>query len=229
MRQFACSQGKAKTDKLDAEMIAQYALASKLEPFQIADRDLLRLRELNTRRSQAISMLNQEENRLEHKLSRDIERLIKKNIRSYEKEIKQLDEMLEEFILEKEGIKKKIDLIASMPGVGIQTGITVLCELPELGTLDRSRVAAITGLAPFNRDSGTYSGRRKTNTSRPKIKSVLFMCAMSAIRCNPRIKSFYNRLKNQGKPGKLVLVASMRKMIITLNSMVAKEKFWTCT
>lgn len=226
VRQFANSQGKAKTDKLDAEMIAKYAKSSKLEPFSLADKSILELRELNTRRNQAISMHRKESNRLEHKPSKIIEKMIKQKVKSYQKEIDMLNELIEEHIKTNKKLEEKISLMVSMPGIGVQTAVTILCELPEIGNLDRGSVAAISGLAPFNKDSGTLSGRRKTKPSRQKIKSVLYMCSMISIKCNPRIKSFYQRLKSKGKSGKLALVACMRKMIITLNAMIKKESFW---
>ena len=226
VRNFASSQGKAKTDKLDAEMIAEYAKASDLKPFSLADKNLLALRELNVRRLQALSMLQAEANRLEHNLSPAITKLIKQKVRAYEKEVVLLDEMITDIIKANQDLSGKVELLRSIPGVGLQTAVTILSEIPELGSLDKGSAAAIAGLAPFNRDSGTYSGKRKISYSRQRVKAVLYMAAMTALRCNAKIKNFYKRLKKRGKPGKLALVACMRKLILIINSMLANGSTW---
>lgn len=227
IRKFASSQGKAKTDKIDAEMIAKYAKASDLKPFNLADKGLLELRELNIRRLQAMSMMQKEANRLEHKLPLAIKNLIKQKARSYEKEIVLLDKMIIEVIDRNEEIANKIDLIKSVPGVGLQTAITILSEIPELGTLDKNSIAAMTGLAPFNKDSGTLQGKRRVSYSRQRVKAILYMVAMSGLRCNDKIKSFYKKLKKKGKPGKLALTACMRKLIVIINAMIANKTYWS--
>jgi len=226
IRKFASSQGKAKTDKIDAQMIAKYAKVSDLKPFNLADKALLELRELNVRRSQALSMMQQEANRLEHKLPKTIEKLIKQRVKSYEKEIEILNEMIMDCIKNNQEVSRKIDLIKSIPGVGLQTAVTILSEIPEIGNLDRNSIAAIAGLAPFNKDSGTLQGKRRITYSRQRIKAVLYMAAMSALRCNTKIKSFYKKLKKKGKPGKLALVACMRKLIVIINSMLTHKTAW---
>ena len=119
-----------------------------------------------------------------------------------------------------------MEIIKSIPGIGDITAITLISELPELGYLNKSEVASLTGLAPFNKDSGTYQGKRKITRSRPRIKRVLYMAAMSAIRNNSEIKEFYNKLKQKGKPGKLALIACMRKLVIYVNAMVASNSKW---
>lgn len=226
VREFANSQGKAKTDKLDAEMIAKYAKASNLIPFSLAQKELLELRELNIRRSQAMSMMRQEANRLEHKLPKAIEKLIKKNIRSYEKETALLDEMILDCIETNPELLKKVNLVRSIPGAGLQTAVTILSELPELGSLDRSEAGSMSGLSPRNKDSGTQIGKRRISYSRQRVKGVLYMSAMTAIRVNPKIKAFYQKLRKKGKPGKVALTACMRKMIVIINSMLASETHW---
>lgn len=226
VRCFAKSQGKAKTDKIDAMMIAKYARVSELKPFKIADKNSLRLRELNTRRSQTLDLLSQEANRLEHKHSKDIERLIKKNTQFFKKQLEFIEEKINALIEEDSYLQEKMEIIKSIPGIGDITAITLISELPELGYLNKSEVASLTGLAPFNKDSGTYQGKRKITRSRPRIKRVLYMAAMSAIRNNSEIKEFYNKLKQKGKPGKLALIACMRKLVIYVNAMVASNSKW---
>lgn len=227
VRKFASSQGKAKTDKIDAEMIAKYTKVSDLQAFNLADRGLLELRELNIRRSQAMSMMRQETNRLEHKHSRTIEKFIKQKIKSYEKEIALLDQMILDCIQQNEELSGKVDLVKSIPGVGLQTAVTLLSEVPEIGFLDKYAIAAVTGLAPFNRDSGTLKGKRRISYSRQRVKAVLYMAAMSAIQHNSKIKSFYQKLKKKGKPGKLALTACMRKLVVILNSMLSTGSHWS--
>lgn len=230
IRDFARSQGLlAKTDKLDAKIIAKYAQVSDLVIISEIDKKAEYLRDLNTRRKQIINLINEEQNKLEHKHHKVIEKTIKMSLKALEKGLHMIENEIEELIKTNKMLSEKKEILESIPGIGSISALTLIAELPELGSLSKSKIAALSGLAPMNRDSGKYLGYRKVGHSRASIKSVLYMAAMSAIKCNIRIKEFYLKLRSKGKPGKVALVACMRKLIIFMNAMLQKKAFWQTT
>ena len=225
VREFARSQGLlAKTDKLDTYVIAQYAKASDLIVTNSRDNDREALKELNVRRRQILDLINQEENKLEHDYSEFVTKSINSSLEYLRKELSNIEDEIEKFIEGNAELKKKKELLETIPGIGKVTAITLIADLPELGKLSKSKIASLAGLAPMNHDSGKFSGQRKTKHSRRQIKSVLYMAAISATKSNPRIKSFYGKLKAKGKKGKVALVACMRKLVIYANAMLKEGK-----
>lgn len=227
VREFARSQGVAKTDKLDAKMIAKYAKSTELNLYKLPDQEFLELRDLNTRREQLLKSLNIETNRLDRLNNLPTyaaKHSINKIISLIKKEIEIIEQKIDDLIIDHQTTRERIDLLTSMPGIGKQTALVMLCELPELGQTSKNKISALTGLAPFNKDSGTMEGSRKISKSRGKIKAVLYMACMSAIQNNRKISEFYFRLKEKGKSARLAIIACMRKMIIYLNAMMAKQE-----
>lgn len=225
VREYARSQGKlAKTDKLDVYVIAQYAKVSELTILKSRNKNIDALKELTVRRKQILDLLKQEKNKLEHEYGKLVKKTIKMSLDTLEKQLCLINDEIIVVINGNDDLKKKKAILESMPGIGNIAALTLIAELPELGALSKPQIASLSGLAPLNRDSGKYSGKRKTGHSRPNIKSVLYMAAISAIKVNPKIKTFYEKLKKKGKPGKVALVACMRKMIVYANAMLNKQE-----
>lgn len=226
VRALAKATGKlAKTDVIDARLIAEYAF--KIQPPVLApkeDREI-RLEELVTRREQLVEMCVAEQNRLgtiHESLKGDIREHIewlKTRIQALEAEI---DALLDKLPSWREQAKR----LDSIPGVGVITAVTVLAEMPELGQLDRQKIAALAGLAPFNRDSGKKRGKRRIFGGRKGARRVLYMACLSAIKCNPIIRSLYVRLTEKGKVFKVAITACMRKMLTIMNAMARDKVNW---
>lgn len=197
VRDFAKSQGKVKTDKLDAKMIANYAKSSKLKLCKGFDQDLLKLKELNTRRRQLLDLINQESNRLEHHFKTDIKTSIDSVLACLKNELCNLETAIDNLILDSTSINNKVDILVSIPGIRRVCAVTLLAELPELGLLDKAEIANLGGLAPQNYDSGKYKGHRFVNRSRAEVKKVLYMSAMNARSNNSKIKVFFEKLKKK--------------------------------
>ena len=226
IRDFAKATGKlAKTDKIDAEVIAHFADAIRPEIRPLKDEQTQKLTELLARRSQLVDMLTAEKNRLQQATT-----TLKKDIQSHitwlEKHLENIEVDLKELIKETPVWREKDKIIQSIPGVGPIMSSVLLSCLPELGTINRRQVASLVGVAPFNRDSGKFKGKRAIWGGRASVRSVLYMCALTAIRCNPIIKSFYNRLIKAGKLPKVAITACMRKLLVTLNVMVKNGTAW---
>lgn len=228
IRDFARSQGKAKTDKLDARMIAAYAKSSELRLYKGFDQDLVKLKELGTRRRQLLDMINQEGNRLQYRYKTNVKASMEAVLTCLHNELEDIDGAIDNLINKSESLKEKIDILTSIPGIGRVCAITVLSELPELGELGKAEVANLGGLAPQNYDSGQTKGHRYVNRSRSTIKRILYMSAMNARCNNPKIKGFFEKLKRRGKSGKLALVACMRKLLIYMNYMIKNKEMWIC-
>lgn len=227
MRDFAKATGKlAKTDTIDARTIARFAELLQPEARPLKDEEAQRLTALNTRRRQIVEMITAEKNRFS---SAPIwtRNDIKAHISWLEKCLKKVDNDLSNLLRKSPVWKQKNDILRSAPGVGPVTATTLLSNLPELGNLSRKKIAALVGVAPLNRDSGTFRGKRTTWGGRRSIRSVLYMSVVSAIRCNPVIKKFYRRLCDAGKPPKVAITACMRKLLIILNTMVKNQALWT--
>jgi transposase len=227
MRDFAKATGKlAKTDAIDARIIARFAEVLQPEVRPLKDEEAQRLTAFNTRRRQIVEMITAEKNRL---TSAPIwtRKDIKTHITWLEKCLEKVNGDLSNFLKKSPVWKEKNDILRSAPGVGPVTATTLLSNLPELGELSRKKIAALVGVAPLNRDSGLFRGKRTTWGGRQSIRSVLYMSAVSAIRCNPVIKNFYRRLCEAGKPPKVAITACMRKLLIILNTMIKNRTLWS--
>lgn len=226
VRNFARSTGQlAKTDKLDARMIAFFAQAVKPKMRPLRTEEEIHLDALVTRRRQIISMLTAEKNRKVTTHPKLLDRL-QQHIHWLKTEIKDLDEEINWFIQQRDEWREKAALLRSVPGVGPVTVSTLLAELPELGTRNRQQIAALVGVAPLNRDSGKMRGKRRVFGGRASVRRTLYMSALVATRSNPVIKAFYERLLANGKEKKVALTACMRKLLVILNSMIRHNQSW---
>ncbi|MDA1279408.1 MAG: IS110 family transposase [Chloroflexi bacterium] len=229
VRDFAKSIGRlAKTDVLDARVLAHFAEAVKPEPRPLPDEQARQLSALLSRRRQITEMLTAERNRLQSADS-TVRRRLKVHIRWLERELSDIDNDLDDAIKASPPWRVKDDILKSVPGIGPVVSITLLSELPELGQLNRKQIAALAGVAPLNRDSGTLSGRRTVWGGRSRVRAALYMAALVASRYNPVIRDFYTRLCTAGKPKKVALTASIRKLLLILNSMVKNEEKWNAS
>ncbi|HEU4351249.1 MAG TPA: IS110 family transposase [Burkholderiales bacterium] len=227
VRDFARASGRlAKSDQIDARILSAFGKAIEPHVTSLPDEDAQALQGLLLRRQQLVAMRVQEHQRLEHAHS-VMRKNIKKHIDWLDQEIDKLDVDLTAGLRKSPAWRAKDELLRSLKGIGRITSGTLLVALPELGRLDRRQIAALVGLAPFNRDSGTMRGRRSIYGGRARIRTLLYMAATTAIRCNPVIRAFYERLKSRGKPHKVALVACMRKMLTILNAMVRESTPWT--
>jgi len=226
VRRYAQAIGVlAKTDRIDAQVIAQYA--AKLEPEfrSIPDKTSHKIRDLLARRSQLMEMSTMEKNRLQI-MPKSLHSSIKSLLKTLQTQIKSITRQIEQEVAKVDHWQTKTDILTSVPGVGKVLAFTLLSELPELGELNRKEIAALVGVAPINRDSGKLTGKRRIRSGRHRVRTVMFMAMLSAIQCNPVFKQFYERLKAQGKPPKVALIACMRKMVVMLNTMVKNQEPW---
>jgi len=226
VRYFAKATGQlAKTDRLDADLLARSAERVRPAPRPLAAPVLQHLDALLTRCRQLLDMLTAERNRLEHATLAVRQSLID-HIRWLERELADVDQDLDRTIAESPVWQAKENLLRSVPGVGPVVSRTLLAELPELGCLNRKQIAALVGVAPLARDSGTHRGKRLVWGGRAPVRAVLYMGALVASRRNPVIRGFYWRLVGAGKPKKLALVACMRKLLTILNAMMRSNHGW---
>jgi transposase len=224
VRDFAKALGfLAKTDRIDAEVIARFAEAVKPEPRYVPDQQLLELKELASRRRQLIVMLNGEKNRLLRTQTAPSRTSIKCVIEALESQLKSMDDGISRLIESSPVWRTQDNLLRSIKGVGPATSSALIAALPELGRLNRREIASLVGLAPFNVDSGKLRGRRAVKGGRPDVRKSLYMAALVACRWNPKIKSFSERLLAEGKRKKVVLIACMRKLLIILNAVLREE------
>lgn len=226
VRQFAKAQGIiAKTDKLDSRLIAQFAAVMKPEARPLNSKKVRYIRDLLSRKRQLNEMRTQELNR-QHKAPAILAATHKRLIKVLDKEIDGINKLLTKAVNEVTEWQRTYEILNSVPGIGEGVTFTLLGELPELGQLSPRKIAALCGLAPFNRDSGMMKGKRRIKGGRAPIRTVLYMAMLSAIQCNPAIKRFYNKLVEQGKHKKVALTACMRKMMTILNAMVRDNCEW---
>ena len=226
VRDFAKATGTlAKTDILDAGVLAHFADAVRPEVRPLKDAETQVLNSLTARRHQVMTMLVSEKNRLGSAIGAVTPR-IEAHIAWLEQELSDLDKGLRQTLRRSPVWREKDDLLRTVPGVGEQLSLTLLANLPELGTLNRRQIAALVGVAPYNRDSGTRRGKRAVWGGRSRVRAVLYMGALVASRHNPAIRDFYQRLLAAGKPKKVALVASMRKLLVILNSMLKHGSSW---
>jgi transposase len=227
VRDFARALGRlAKTDRIDAEVLALFADRVRPEYRPLPDAALRGLEAHVARRRQLVDMLVAETNRLGQVADRDVRKQIQRHIQWLQRELKGVDGDLGDTIRRTPLWRAKDDLIRSVPGVGRVTSFTILAAFPQLGTLRGKQAAALTGLAPFNVDSGTFTGRRRIWGGRANVRSVLYMAALTAVRWNPVIREFYQRLLRAGKAKKVALVACARKLLVILNAILRDQRPW---
>ncbi len=227
VRDFAKSLGLlAKTDSLDAQVIAQFAQRVCPTPRPLPDVQAQELSALLARRRQLIQMRTAEENRLGSTMMPALRQEIQEHLAWLEERLQRLDDDLGNRLRESPLWREKEDLLRSVPGVGPVLSSTLLADLPELGTLARKQIAALVGVAPINHDSGRRKGQRHIRGGRAQVRSTLYMATIASTRCNPIIRFFYLRLCAQGKPKKVALVASMHKFLIILNAMLKHRTPW---
>jgi transposase len=227
VRSFAGALGKrAKTDGIDAAVIAAFAAAMRPELRTLPDAETRLLADLVARRRQITAMIVAEENRARTATAKATQKSIKRLLAALRRELESLNEDLDGHIRKSPIWLVRQDILTSMPGVGPIVARTLLAELPELGSLDRRRIAALAGLAPFTRQSGTWRGKSFIGGGRSAVRSSLFMAGLVAIRHNPVLKAFRDRLVAKGKLKIVALVATMRKLLTILNAMIRDQKPW---
>lgn len=226
-RDFGKATGKlAKTDVLDAKLLAHFASAVRPEPKALPDAAALEFAAILARRRQVVEMLTAEKNRSRTAI-KPVRQRIGKHISWLEQELDDTDRDLAQAVHNSPLWREKEDLLKSVPGVGTVLSSTLLGQLPELGALNRKQIAALVGVAPLNRDSGKFRGKRSVWGGRASVRSALYMSTLVAARHNPVIKAFYHRLCAAGKPKKLALTACMRKLLTILNAMMRDRTHWS--
>ena len=226
VRDFAKATGTlAKTDALDAGVLAHFADVVRPDVRPLKDAETQVLSSLTARRHQVMTMLVAEKNRLGSAIAA-VRPRIEAHIAWLEQELSEIDEGLRQTLRSSPVWREKDDLLRTVPGVGQQLSLTLLANLPELGTLNRREIAALVGVAPYNRDSGALRGKRAVWGGRSRVRAVLYMGALVASRHNPAIRDFYQRLLAAGKPKKVALVACMRKLLVILNAMLKHGSAW---
>jgi transposase len=227
IRDFARATGQlAKTDALDARLLALFAEVVQPAARPLPTAAAQALGDLVTRRRQLVDMLGAERNR--HQQARDLrlQRRIATHIRWLTKALAEIEADLDTLIRSSPIWRERDNLLHSVPGIGDITAYTLIADLPELGHLDRRKIAALVGVAPFNRESGHWRGRRTIAGGRPAVRSVLYMATLTAVRFNPAIAHFYQRLTAAGRPKKVALTAAMRKLLTILNAMLRDQRPW---
>ena len=226
IRDFARSVGLlAKTDAIDAQIIARFAEAVRPEFRPLKDLETQKLEDLNNRRRQIVEMISAEKNRFGMAPPWS-QKDIRAHIAWLEKRLNKVNDNIDGLIKQSPIWSQKEKILTSVLGVGPVVSTTLLCGLPELGSLSARKLSALVGVAPFNRDSGQYRGRRACWGGRAHVRAALYMAALTASRCNPVIRAFYLRLRNAGKPAKVALVACMHKILVILNAMVKNNTCW---
>lgn len=231
VRNFARAKGRfAKTDRIDALMLAEYAATMQPAAGEERDDATQALGLLVLRRRQLVETLAAEQNRqgsLPVTIQDDgVDKSFETVMMALVRAITAIERQIDDLIMASEAFKTRDRLMRTVPGIGPVNSQTLIAELPELGTLTRRQVASLVGLAPFSRDSGAFRGYRSIHGGRRQIRTVLYMATITAIRCNPNIKAFYDRLKDEGKKPKVAITACMRKLIVTLNAIVRDQKEW---
>jgi transposase len=227
VRDFAKGLGiLAKTDAIDAKVLASFAQMVQPQPRPQPTASVSSLAELVARRRQLLVLKTQEHNRMGRNATRPVLKSIEQVMRILDKQLAQIDKLIAEQIRSDDGLKDKDQILQSTPGVSTQTSATLLANLPELGTLNRQQVASLVGVAPWDFKSGKFSGKSIIFGGRASVRQGLYMAAMVAMRHNPPLKAFAERLSAKGKAGKVVIVAVMRKLLTTLNSMIRNRQKW---
>lgn len=226
VRDFAKAAGRlAKTDALDADVLARFGEVMKPQPRPLLDEETIALEALVARRRQVVEMITAERNRLAQS-HKSLRAGIKSHINFLQRELQDINRDTDEMLRNSPLWREHEDLLRSVPGVGRVMATTLLAELPELGKLNRKQIAALVGVAPLNRDSGTFRGKRSVWGGRASVRGVLYMATLVASRHNPVIRSFYDRLCAAGKAKKVALTACMRKLLTVLNAMMKTRSAW---
>lgn len=227
VRSFADALGKrAKTDPIDAAVIARFAEASGTRAKPLADAQTRLLADLVARRRQILAMVVAEEARLKRAAERQLRKSITRLLAALRRELESIDDDLDKQVRASPAWRIKEDLLSSVPGVGKRIARTLIAELPELGNLDRRQIAALAGLAPFTRQSGKWRGKSFIAGGRTSVRAALFMGAMVAARHNPLLKAFRDKLVAQGKPRIVAIIATARKLLTILNAIIRDQKPW---
>jgi transposase len=227
VRDFAKAMGTlAKTDAIDAKILALFAEKIRPQVRELPDEDARQFEAILGRRRQLLEMRVAEQNRLAAATDPKVRKNLQAHIRYLDHRVKEMDAELESAIARSEVYRVKDDLLRSAPGIGPVAARTLLASLPELGKLDGKQIAALAGLAPMARDSGTLKGRRMICGGRADVRSALYMATLSAVRYNPTLKAFYDRLRGAGKPAKVALTAAARKLLTILNAMLKANRAW---
>ena len=227
VRDFARALGlAAKTDRLDARVLAIFAEKVQPAPVEKMPEKQAEIQQLVARRRQLIDLRTVEGNRLETTISKPARKSIQAILKILERQINGIEAEIEKLVESDDDWRQKTELVQSVPGLGGVTATTLIADVPELGKLNRQQISSLVGLAPFNRDSGTHQGKRSIGGGRKSVRSVLYMAALAARRCNPVIKAFANRLAQHGKPFKVVLTACMRKLLVIVNALLKSGQPW---
>jgi transposase len=227
IRAFAKAIGqRAKTDPIDAAVIAHFAQATRPEPRPLPDEATQLLADLVARRRQIVEMIGAERQREKRITARRLRKSIARVVGTLEKELNSLDDDIDDAMRGSPVWREKEDLLASVPGIGRIIARTLIAELPELGTLSRKQIAALAGLAPFTRQSGQWRGRSFIGGGRTTVRTALFMGALVAKRHNPALKAFFDRLRAAGKPKMVAIIAVARKLLTILNAILRDRRPW---
>jgi transposase len=227
VRDFAKGLGiNAKTDRIDALVIARFGQHVQPRLTSKTSKKQEELQQLVIRRRQLIDLRTAEKNRRETITLKVVRKSIDKIIKTLNEEIQKIEKQIETLLKSDDQWNRKIEIIDSVSGVGVVTFTSLLAELPELGMLNRQEISALVGLAPFNRDSGRFQGKRSIRGGRSSIRKVLYMAALTAKRCNPVIRAFAQRLEESGKPFKVIITACMRKLLVILNTLIKNDTLW---
>lgn len=218
----------AKTDRIDAQVIAEYAAVIKPRVTPEKSKNLIAIKDLLARRRQILSLRTQEINR-RHIMDGGIKRSCRRLIKYFDVEIAWVEKRLEKLVEAESEWSEKREILESAPGVGKTLAFTLLADMPELGSLTNKQASALVGVAPINRDSGKMRGKRRIQGGRASVRTTLYMATLSATQCNPTIKAFYKNLVAQGKHKKFALTACMRKFITILNAMIREKQAWCAT
>jgi len=228
VRHFAYGVGElAKTDPIDANTLAFFGEVVKPTPKPTQDPNIESLAELVTRRRQLVGLLTQETNRLPMCRHIVVRKSVRKMIKTLEHQIKQIDELIQDHIQADDNFQQKNQILRSTPGIGPKTSSMLLAHVPELGHLNRHQIAALIGLAPYDRRSGTLVRPAHIAGGRQHVRCALYMATVTARRCNPVIRHFAQRLEAQGKSFKVVITACMRKLLVILNAMIREQTPWS--
>lgn len=226
VRRYAGARGiLAKTDKIDAQLLASYAAVMKPEVRPLALGNARKIKDMIARRRQLVEMSTMEKNRLDV-MPKSLAPDIRRHIRHLQSQIDKLDRLISDLVEQVDEWRDKRDILLSTPGIGPQVVNTLLADLPELGNLTNKQIAALVGVAPFNRDSGALRGKRRIRGGRASVRTILFMSMLTSIQHNPVIRQTYQRLVAAGKHKKVALTACMRKMITILNAMLRDQTPW---
>lgn len=227
IRDYARAMGLlAKTDQIDAYIIAEFAASPRVLVRPLPDPKARQRMDLVARRQQLVQMRVAEQNRLEHACDKIVAQSIRQILKVLEQQIAKVDRQITERIHADPQLRRKVEILSSVPAIGETTAAMLVTQLPELGQLNRRQVALLVGVAPLNRDSGQFRGKRMTGGGRRHVRSRLYMPVLVAIQHNATIRAFYHRLLANGKAKMTALVAAMRKLLILLNTLVAKNELW---